>query len=1154
MIFSFSTLFHIRNNYRSKACHQSTRLLLMLSVVTLLGCQSTSDTNTEKENSRATLADLANMHIEQKSKSGMNSSEQALLMSKKQRAAKLASLYQNILTLEPNKEVRAKIEYRLVQIGTQRFEMRDFDQSAQKTLSDQALAELIHSYQKLLEKFPNRVENEEIQYQLAKALDLQGNLKQSLIQVESLLTQYPHSTYAAELNFRRGDIYYNLQSYTKALASYQAVLAAQDNQAYYINSVYMSAWALFKMNRLAEADIQFIGLLDHIVGLEKVQPYEDDFNFNALNKRYVSLVADIQRVLSISLSQQQQSKSLVNLVSNDVLNRGSNTALKSVLDKNSQQQSLKYLYLYRHVLFKNLADFLVKNELKYDAELTYQAFIKLAPQSIWAARYSLNLIDLYQQQGKHHAIRNLKVDYVQQYGLQSEFWQQGLVATPAQVINKDVLMTEILPNLLQFSYQQSRYLYAQAQAQVQTQTQTQSQTQSQGRKSLSSNNENKLANAENAKKHAYASAAHWLSVYLSLAKQPQAKALVSQLANSEGLLADEFLYAEASFEAQEYQQALNSYEYIAYHSPIENNAQVVENNKRLRKEAAYAATLTVREMLLINDKKQTNVTKIAKASQTTNAMVQSTTQLSQALIITRNRLDKAYIEHYSNDKKALSLAVLQAQYAFENEDHLQLTFFSDFILNHYDALSKNWHELAEKSLKQVQIATQLQANDFYRQAQSLSKKSMAETIYSDKNGISLYAQAEKSYQLALRFIGNNSALKNKMRELLAACIYFQGQQLKTSQPLIAINHLLRVGEQIPESRYRLNAQFEAANLLLEHKYWQRAITELLSFQQRYPTHEFTRSIPAKLAQSYEQLKQWEMAAEQYLVIVNNAAKMKADNAKNDNRNNDVSEQNQRNLTELMREAQYSAAELYVKAGDITHAISTFRTYAHNYPEPFDVAQEVRYKMSDFYKTTQEPNKQYFWYRKIIKHHELALAKHQSHARSTYLASVAALGLGEAHQQTFKYTKLTLPLKNSLRRKQKAMKLAIGYYQKLLSYQLAEFVPHGTFNLAQMYRQLAADVMSSQRPKKLDELALEEYDLLLEEIADPFEQKAIEIHESNAQRAWQNVYNMWVDKSFTALAQLSPALYDRSWHDQIKWPDHHVQTLKGGAIDAVRTLH
>ncbi|MEM9404334.1 MAG: hypothetical protein AAGA44_17835, partial [Pseudomonadota bacterium] len=52
----------------------------------------------------------------------------------------------------------------------------------------------------------------------------------------------------------------------------------------------------------------------------------------------------------------------------------------------------------------------------------------------------------------------------------------------------------------------------------------------------------------------------------------------------------------------------------------------------------------------------------------------------------------------------------------------------------------------------------------------------------------------------------------------------------------------------------------------------------------------------------------------------------------------------------------------------------------------------------------------------------------------------------------------------------------------------------------------------------------QYDLLLEEQAYPFEEKAIELFQANAERTADGVYDEWVIKSFEELAQLMPARY------------------------------
>jgi hypothetical protein len=70
------------------------------------------------------------------------------------------------------------------------------------------------------------------------------------------------------------------------------------------------------------------------------------------------------------------------------------------------------------------------------------------------------------------------------------------------------------------------------------------------------------------------------------------------------------------------------------------------------------------------------------------------------------------------------------------------------------------------------------------------------------------------------------------------------------------------------------------------------------------------------------------------------------------------------------------------------------------------------------------------------------------------------------------------------------------------------------------------MLESQRPKGLKKLELEQYNVLLEEQAYPFEEKAIELHEVNARRTAKGVYDEWVRQSFVALQTLKPGRYAR----------------------------
>ena len=217
-----------------------------------------------------------------------------------------------------------------------------------------------------------------------------------------------------------------------------------------------------------------------------------------------------------------------------------------------------------------------------------------------------------------------------------------------------------------------------------------------------------------------------------------------------------------------------------------------------------------------------------------------------------------------------------------------------------------------------------------------------------------------------------------------------------------------------------------------------------------------------------------------------------------------------------------AAELYEKAGDKNLAILRYRRYAHAYPNPFPAVMEARYKLAELYRETRQPDKQRFWLKKIIASD--SAAKAQRTARSRYLAAYSSSILADDTFRVFAKMQLTLPLKSSLKGKKKSLNKTLSAYQSLIDYEIEEFATLATYRIADVYHQLSQDLMHSERPDNLDELALEQYELLLEEQAFPFEEQAIEIHQTNVRRSWQGVYDNWVKQSFTALKKLLPARY------------------------------
>ena len=90
--------------------------------------------------------------------------------------------------------------------------------------------------------------------------------------------------------------------------------------------------------------------------------------------------------------------------------------------------------------------------------------------------------------------------------------------------------------------------------------------------------------------------------------------------------------------------------------------------------------------------------------------------------------------------------------------------------------------------------------------------------------------------------------------------------------------------------------------------------------------------------------------------------------------------------------------------------------------------------------------------------------------------------------------------------------------------MAEIATEATHRVGSIYLTLSRDLMASQRPAGLSALELEQYELLLEEQAFPIEEQAIDVFETNVARMDQGVYNVWIQRSIEALAEIVPARY------------------------------
>jgi hypothetical protein len=225
---------------------------------------------------------------------------------------------------------------------------------------------------------------------------------------------------------------------------------------------------------------------------------------------------------------------------------------------------------------------------------------------------------------------------------------------------------------------------------------------------------------------------------------------------------------------------------------------------------------------------------------------------------------------------------------------------------------------------------------------------------------------------------------------------------------------------------------------------------------------------------------------------------------------------------VRREALWKAAELYEQSGTVSSEQRVLGDIIERYPNPLVESIEARYRLLKIAEEFGSEQDRFARLEDLVRVDATAGAERSD--RTRYLAALASLELAEPVRRRFEVVKLTQPLAESLKFKRSLMEEVIEAYTKSADYGVAEVTTAATFRLGEVYETFSADLMDSERPKALDEAALEQYELLLEEQVFPFEEKAIDLYKANADRAPDGVYDEWVRKSFSRLASLMPARY------------------------------
>ncbi len=382
-----------------------------------------------------------------------------------------------------------------------------------------------------------------------------------------------------------------------------------------------------------------------------------------------------------------------------------------------------------------------------------------------------------------------------------------------------------------------------------------------------------------------------------------------------------------------------------------------------------------------------------------------------------------------------------------------------------------------------------------------------------------FAGAETAWLSARELAAGNMPLRKSLDEQLAVSVYRQAEVRRANGDAAgAVEDFLRIASVSPASPIRATAQYDAAAALIGLKDWPRAIDVLETWRRENPKSELAGDATQKLAVAYTEAGRPVQAATEFERIADDRSQPAA----------------------VREEALVLAAVQRGKAGDRARTVAVLERLIAEYPRSVAERIENRGSLAALAAAAGDRGRERYWQREIVKADAAAGAARTD--RTRYLAAKASLVIAQPARDAFRDVKLVSPLKRTLAAKRKSLEAALAAYRESASYDIAEVTTQASFEMADLYARLGADLMASERPKNLKGDELEQYDLLLEEQAIPFEEQAIKLHEANARRAVDGLYDDGVRASYGALAKLLPARYGKTE----RFPDYVVPATGASA--------
>jgi tetratricopeptide (TPR) repeat protein len=252
--------------------------------------------------------------------------------------------------------------------------------------------EALALYKKLLNEYPLYERNDQVLYQMSRAYEELGQIKEAMVVMDKMVQEFPKSRYIDEVQFRRAEYFFAHKHYLDAEDAYKSIVNIGVGSSFYELALYKLGWTFYKQELYEDALNRFIAVLDHKVSVG----YDFEQTEDEQERKRTD---DTFRVLSLSFS-----------------NLGGADTVMQYFSRHGKRS-------YEDKVYSNLAEFYFDKRRYADASETYKAFVTRNPFHKKAPNFQMRVIEIQAKGGFPSLVLESKKKFAETYSLKAEYWK-----------------------------------------------------------------------------------------------------------------------------------------------------------------------------------------------------------------------------------------------------------------------------------------------------------------------------------------------------------------------------------------------------------------------------------------------------------------------------------------------------------------------------------------------------------------------------------------------------------------------------------------------------------------------------------------------------------------------------------------------------------